>query len=587
MAVVFMAGASLGACSLTDILKGTQTHYTITGQTEDEATRDYLNTIMEERLAERAKTLSDDESERAGQEEYIEQIVRTDLLKALHAKGYYNARIQYSDADQPLTGQYTVDYGPQFTIATLDVVPGLYQSFLNQDIAKAGDSLDAQHILTAQADMANKIQKGRCYFSLSVENEVYLNQARHTGDVTLRVDAGEEGKFGPTSYQGNTQVKDSYLRKLIPWKDDTCFRREKLEDYKTALLQSGLFAKADIILPEAPDEDGSVPITVDLRERAHRSLSAGLTYYSDEGPGILLGWEHRNLLGEAEKLSASLGVSSLKQSLDFSFVKPYFLRKDQNLSLNSSLRRQDTDAFTEIGMDVGGALTRSFGKHTSASTGVNLGITRIDDEAKNEQRTYGLISFPQTLSYDTRNDKLDPVKGLFLTAGLEPFLDAFGESDPFIKSQMTASSYLSLNKANSVVLAGKAGIGSIAGADIDSIPATKRFYAGGGGSVRGFGYQEVGPQRNGDPTGGLSLVNFSLEMRTKFTDKFGGVAFLDGASVSEDSVPDFQNIAMGAGVGVRYYTGFGPIRFDIATPLTQKDNLDQNYQFYISIGQAF
>lgn len=586
-AMVLSLGLLLSACSLTDILKGTDTHYTLSGETNDAETDEYLNTIMQERLAERTKTLSDDPDERARQEDYIERIVRTDLLKALRAKGYYRARIQYEDAGTPLAGTYTITYGPRFTINTLDVQPEMYNSFLRRDIVDSGEILDAQKVLAAQADLANKIQKGRCYFSLSVENEVYLNRDNASADVLLNVDAGKEGHFGPLVFTGNNTVHESYLRKLVPWEKNGCFRREKLEEYKTALLQSGLFAKADVVLPESPDENGSVPITMDMRERAHRTLSAGLTYYSDEGPGALFGWEHRNFLGEAEKLSAKLGISALKQSLDFNFVKPYFIRKDQNLSLNGSLRRQDTDAYVETGIDAGAALTRDFTRHLSGSTGVSFSVTRIDDEAEEEKKTYGLISFPQSLVYDTRNDTLDPVKGILLTGGIEPFIDALGESDPFIKGQMTGSTYLSLHPRDRLILASKVGVGSIWGADIENIPATKRFYAGGGGTVRGFGYQEVGPQKDGDPTGGLSMVNFSLEMRGKVTDKFGAVAFVDGATVTEESAPTFEDVAVGAGIGIRYYTDFGPLRFDIAVPLTQKDDLERNYQFYISIGQAF
>ncbi len=586
-AIIISLGLYLSACSLTDILKGVDTHYALSGETQDSETTEYLNTILQDRVADRTKTLSDDPEERARQEDYIERIVRADLMKALRAKGYYRARVQYEDGNAPLTGTYQVNYGPQFKISTLDVQPELYESFLRRDIIGDGDVLDAQRVLAAQADLKNKIQRGRCYFSLSIDNEVYLNRDNATADVFLNVDAGQEGHFGPLAFQGNERVHDTYLKKLVPWKKGDCFRREKLEDYKTALLQSGLFAKADIILPDGPQEDGTVPVTMDLRERAHRSLSAGLTYYSDEGPGAVFGWEHRNLLGEAEKMTAKLGVSTLKQSLDLDFVKPYFIRKDQNLSLNSSIRRQDTDAFIETGIDAGAAITRDFTKHLSGSTGVSMSVTRIEDETDEEKKTYGLISFPQSLVFDTRNDTLDPKKGFFITGGMEPFVDTFGESDPFIKAQLTGSTYLSLHPRDILILASKLGIGSIWGADIENIPATKRFYAGGGGSVRGFGYQEVGPQKDGDPTGGLSMVNFSLEMRGKVTEKFGAVAFIDGATVTEESTPTFENVAVGAGVGVRYYTDFGPLRFDIAVPLTQKNDLERNYQFYISIGQAF
>lgn len=589
---LLLAGCSVVAgCSLGNILRGeVKADYALQGVEKDEETAAYLKTILDERVAEKTKTLGDEKDDaelRARQENYIEQTIRTDLLKALHARGYYAADVFFSGTDKPLSGAYNVEYGPQYTISSLDVVPDWYLDALSPNAPKTGDILDAENILVAQTALQNVIGRDHCYFNFSVTNRVRLDRIRNTGAVELVTDAGREGNFGPLVFHGNGSVR-SYLRRLIPWKEGDCFRREKIESLKTTLLQSGLFAQADIILPEdGPAADGSVPMTLSLKERAQRTISTGLTYYSDEGLGGILGWEHRNFLGAAEKFKAELNISMLKQSLGADFSKPYFLREDQTLSLNTELRRQDTDAFEEYAIDAGGALSRKFGRHLSGSTGIKLSLLRINDHTLDTSETYGLVSAPQSLSYDTRDDRLDPKKGVNISLAGEPFFDILGEADPFFKLQFTGSGYLTFGQNDLVTLATKAGLGSIQGADIDGIPATERFYAGGGGSVRGYGYQEVGPKRNGDPTGGLSLATLSLELRTRFTEKFGGVAFVDAGSVSEESAPNFKDMAVGAGVGVRYYTSFGPIRFDIATPLTQKEDLDQNYQFYISIGQAF
>lgn len=561
--------------------------YSLTRKEDDKDSSDYLQKVLDERLGEKVKTLSKEQDVRARQEEYIEETTRIDLLKALHAKGYYNARIRLNQGKESFSGQYEIDYGPRFRISSVRLYPDQYTVNLNEKNIQPEMVLDAEAVLLAQDRLSQNIQKDRCYFSLDVKNEVYLDQNDYKGQVNFLVETGNEGQFGKTSFKGNDSVKEAYLRKFIPWKEGDCFRREKLESYKTSLLQSELFSRADIILPESPEKDGSVPVSIDLRERAQRSISAGLTYYSDEGPGMILGWEHRNFFGSAEKLKADLSLSLLKQSLDFDFNRPYFLRNDQSLSLTGALRRQNTDAYDELGLNSGIAVNRNFTKFLSASTGFDFSVTRIDDKTDNSSSTFGLFSAPQTLSYDTRDDKLDPHGGWNLIAGAQPFFDLLGESDPFFKMQFSGSGYLSLGTTADLVLAGKAGLGSLWGADLETIPATERFYAGGGGSVRGYGYQEVGPQKDGDPTGGLSLVDFSVEMRSKFTDTWGGIVFVDGASVTESSSPEFSDFAVGAGIGFRYYTGFGPIRFDIATPLTQKERLEQNYQFYVSIGQAF
>lgn len=579
----------VGGCSVSEIFKSVKTDYALQGEAADPETGKYLRTILDERVAEKTKTLkSDDDPDlRSRQESYIGQTVRADLLKALHAKGYYAAKVSFADGEKPLSGVYEIEYGPRFTIASIVAEPDSYSAQIPEGAARPGAPLDAEAVLAAQAGLYNAVQKDRCYFSLDVGNEVYLDKANHTGAVRLAVDAGREGKFGSVVFRGNGRVKESYLRKLLPWKEGQCFRTEKLESYKTALLQSGLFSRAEVVLPEEPGENGEVPVTLELKERAARTLSAGLSYYSDEGPGGVLSWEHRNLLGAAEKFRPALNLSMLRQSLDLDLTKPFFIRNDQSLALHSSLRRQDTDAFEEFALDLGGSIQRKFGHHLTGSTGVDVSLVRITDQTEKTGKTFGLLSAPQTLNYDTRDDPLDPRKGWNLSAAAEPFFDILGEGDPFFKTQFTGSGYLFLGTGADIVIAGKANIGGLWGAALENIPATERFYAGGGGTVRGYGYQEVGPQKDGDPTGGLSLAAASLELRMKFTDKIGGVAFVDAGSVGEDSMPSFSDPAIGAGAGVRYYTSFGPVRFDIATPLTQKEDLDRNYQFYISIGQAF
>lgn len=563
-------------------------NYRIEGISDDRQTEEYLKSVLKDRLSQDLPESEDAELSKR-RESYREQTIKADLQKAMQAKGYYDARIEFRDDEKELSGDYLIEPGMKYKISSIRTDPENFQPELINRNVKAGDILDAEKVLGQQQAILQKIQKNGCYFNLEVRNEVILDKVNHTGAVSYVIEAGEQGHFGPVHFTGLKSVKASYLNKMIPWKEGDCYRRGQIENFKAALLESGLFSRAEAALPEAPLEDGSVPIEMKLSERAHRTIRAGISYYTDEGLGMLLGWDHRNFFGAAEKLTTELSLSRLKQSFDIDFLKPYFLRRDQSLSLNTALRRQDTDAFEEFGFDIGSDINRKFNKYLSGSTGVALTLTRIEDKGVDEeQKTFGLISFPNSLNFDNRNDKLDPKTGWLLTAAVEPFYDALGESDPFLKSQIGASTYFDFGTSSNTVLAARVNMGNIIGGNVENIPSTERFYAGGGGSVRGFGYQEIGPKdEEGDPVGGRAFVTTSTELRFKFTKTLGGVAFVDAGSVTEEIYPDFSNMAVGAGIGARYYTSFGPLRFDIATPLTQKENLDQNYQFYISIGQAF
>lgn len=571
-------------------LTSEKTHYSVSGGGGDDDLYSYLDKILDDRLEEELEQ-SGDAGVDARRETYREQMIRVDLVKALQAKGYYDGKVEYEDdPEKPFTGEYRIEPGVAYTIKDIRIEPEEFAELFHSDLVTTGTILNAEDVLAAQRNLSRDIQKDHCYFALNVKNAVILDRDDQTGTIHFIVDAAAEGNFGPLTFTGPSRVKLSYLNQLVPWKEGECYRQEKIEQLRATLLESGLFVKADAILPDAPDADGSVPVQIVLQDRAHRTIRAGASYYTDEGPGISFGWEHRNFFGAAEKLSTSLNLSAIKQSLEASLLKPLFLRKDQSLSLNTALRRQDTDAFEEIGFDIGGNIIRKFNKRLTGSTGVKLSLTEIteDNNLQNESVLYGLVSLPNSLTFDNRNDALDPHRGWLLSASVTPFIDVLGESDPFLKLQLGASTYLSFDEDHRYILALRAAYGSILGAGRFDIPSTERFYAGGGGSVRGYGYQEVGPKdSDGDPLGGRSMVTGSAEMRVKFTDTIGAVAFVDAGSVSDNSFIATDDLAIGAGVGLRYYTGFGPLRFDVATPLTQKDDLDQSYQFYISIGQAF
>jgi len=154
-----------------------------------------------------------------------------------------------------------------------------------------------------------------------------------------------------------------------------------------------------------------------------------------------------------------------------------------------------------------------------------------------------------------------------------------------VKVQAQASGYWPVGPGT--VLAARVKVGSILGGSIPEVPTDRRFFAGGGGSVRGFSYQGVGPQlSDGTPTGGLSLFESSFEVRQHVSGPWGVAAFVDAGSLGQIVVPNFNHVSIGAGVGVRYDLGFGPIRVDVATPLNREHG-DPVVQVYLSIGQSF
>ena len=201
------------------------------------------------------------------------------------------------------------------------------------------------------------------------------------------------------------------------------------------------------------------------------------------------------------------------------------------------------------------------------------------------RRTYFIGALPTTLSYDGSDDLLDPTRGFRLSGRLSPELSLEGNAFGYARVQVDASAYRTV--ATGAVLAGRVRLGTIAGAPRDAVAPSRRFYAGGGASVRGYSYQGIGPRDpNNVPIGGRSLAEFSIEARVKAFGNFGLVPFLDGGNISTGTLPSFTDLRFGAGVGVRYYSNFGPIRIDVGTPLNPQRG-DARVAVYVSLGQAF
>src|SRR3546814_21022 len=193
-------------------------------------------------------------------------------------------------------------------------------------------------------------------------------------------------------------------------------------------------------------------------------------------------------------------------------------------------------------------------------------------------------ALPGELGYDTSDDLLDPRNGLRARLRLSPEASVQTCALPIFRGTFDLSGYYGVS--NDLVIAARTRLGSIIGSGRTDIAPSRRLYAGGGGSVRGFGYQELGPRdMDNDPLGGRSVNEFALEARYRFGN-FGIVPFVDAGQVYRSSYPQFSDIRFGVGIGGRYYTNFGPVRVDGAVPINRRPG-ESRYTLYIGIGQAF
>ncbi|MES2034505.1 MAG: BamA/TamA family outer membrane protein, partial [Pseudomonadota bacterium] len=263
----------------------------------------------------------------------------------------------------------------------------------------------------------------------------------------------------------------------------------------------------------------------------------------------------------------------------------------------TAIYNEQTDAYDAAGVSANADVTRRFGRTaffggaaSFVTAGVSLDATRSAQKIKvggivfkDEEQDVFTAAVLGAFALDRSNDPLDPVRGWRIEGRAEPTGTVGDIQALYLKVQAQGSMYFSLDDEAKTVLAGRLKLGTIQGADLDQVATPRRFYSGGGGSIRGYAWQAVGPRYvDNTPTGGLSLIESSFEVRRRITERWGAVAFVDAGTVGSDAFPGAEDIAVGVGVGVRYNLGFGPIRADIAVPLNKRDN-DADFQIYISI----
>ena len=515
---------------------------------------------------------------------------------ALRSEGYYGGTVDYSldTAVEPPAIVIQVSPGEPYllnTYKTTFVGPHAGELEPFDDPAALGVELEqparAPRILGAHKIILRRLARiGRPHATIENQDAI-VDHAEATMEVELFVDPGPEADFGPLTFSGNRDVKESYLQTLAQWEPGTLYDRRRIEKLRRAINSTGLFDSIKIDPAKEIDEKGEIPIHVTLVEGKHRSIGLGASFSTDEGAGGEIFWEHRNIFGAHETLTLSAEGTQVRQELGADFRKPHFWAFDQSLVSNASLRRNDSEAFKEESINGYVGLERQLDEHWYIAGGVSLELTMLDDN-EGDPEEFFLFGLPLSAHRDTTDNPLHPTEGSRLSFATTPYFGTIQKEVVFLVNNVGGSAYYSPFEDDSVILAARARLGSILGGRSETIPASKRFYAGGGGSIRGYEFQTVGPlDDDGDPEGGRSVIELSAEVRYQLTETIGVVPFIAGGNVFDDIYPDpTQNLQWAAGLGLRYFTAIGPIRLDVGFPLNPRDR-DDFFQFYVSLGQAF
>jgi len=538
---------------------------------------------------------------------------------ALRSRGFYDARATATIDNRPvgepaaldaidahpeaeaLSFAFTVDTGPRFKVDSVSVRGPTAASLPSIDMSKiglaVGDPADAGAIIAAQDGVLTEFRK-QGYALASVKREVVIDHATRGAEITFQVTTGPIARMGPVSFSGSEKINPAFLQRRVPFKEGELYDPTKVETLRGKLTSLGVFNAVSIRPASALNANGELPFEVQLTDRPPRSIGFGIAYETQLGFSVNGFWVHRNLFGEAESLRLTAELNHIGQGLTVTdtgfllradFRKPDWWLPGQDGRAMAEVVRAVLPAYFRNAVDGAVGVDRVISPVWTVRAGIAGDFSQERYVSNPVFQNYSLIGLPVTVLMNLANSDLDPTRGWRLQLDATPWFDIGPNNDFFAMLRLTGRTYFDLGEPGRSVLALRASFGSEPSSNVANIPPSKLFYAGGGGSVRGFVYQSAGPRDAfNNPLGGASVVEANVEFRQRLFKSFGAVAFVDAGSAYPGMVPDFSLFGprVGAGVGARYYTDFGPIRLDVGFPLNPQQG-DPGFTIYVSLGQAF
>ncbi|WP_417718896.1 autotransporter assembly complex protein TamA [Salipiger sp.] len=526
------------------------------------------------------------------------------LLETLYAAGYYGGTVSIridgrEAADIALLStpetvtrvDVTVTTGPKFKFGETNVAPvtpetEMPEGFKRGQTARApliGDAADAA-IEGWRAD-------GHAKAEIAAQR-VTANHVDHLINVNLRVAPGPELRFGRLVTVNDSYVRTAALRRIAGLPSGERFDPDELKRVSNRLTRTGAFSSVTLREAETPNADGTLDIELTVTDAKPRRFGFGAELSSLEGLTLSTFWLHRNVAGGAERFRIDAEVSDISNSVDgidasitARLEVPGAVGPDTDAYFQAAISREREPAYDLDSLELAAGLTRRYNEDLTAEIGIGYQFSKTKDDLGT--REFHLVTLPLSLTYDKRDNDLDPRNGYYISADATPFADVAGDGGSGLRLYGDLRGYYGLGEADRTVLAGRLQIGSVIGPSITETQPDFLFYSGGAGTVRGQPYQSLDIDLGGGiSSGGLSFIGFSGEIRQDVGKSFGVVAFADIGYVGEDQVPGSNgDWHAGAGLGVRYQTGLGPLRFDVAAPVG--GDTGKGVQIYLGIGQSF
>jgi translocation and assembly module TamA len=514
----------------------------------------------------------------------------------LRSEGYYGATVTPQASETPLTARLVIAPGPLFSFAAprlsyenatpeADAAQAVEQAIA---LVRSNEPARAATVLQAEADALAALQQHGYADAVALERRVVVDHSSAEVEAAFNFNAGALARLGGVRAEPDGILRPGFLDDLRNWRTGEIYTPKALARLRRDLTATGAVSLASTSLAPV-NESGLRDVIVNLEPARRNAYEIGVSYSTTEGAGVQAEWTRRNLTGRADSLTIAATLAEMQQGLSIALTRPHAAGLGHAATFGAAVSREAIEAYTREGAAIFASVDASARLRTATSYGVRLSSDQYDDVVGGVTDALVLSGFGEW-RHDTTEFTLDPRDGSVTEFRIEPSVSAGDETLAFVRALAEGRIYESFGDDDRLTLAARARAGwleAVSG-DPDDVPPDRRFYAGGGGSVRGYEYNSIYPAERdllGLTPGGQGLLEASAEARWRFTDRWGAAAFVD-AGTAFDQWSEAADLSWGAGFGVRYDLGFAPLRVDIAFPLDEDERSD-DFALYISLGQAF
>lgn len=526
------------------------------------------------------------------------------LLGALYAQGYYSGVIQILVDGREAAGIPALDAPSQIREITVTVTPGPAFSFARAQAAPlaAGTTLP-EGFAVSQPAKSGVISEAA---SAAVEGWRVIGHAKAdltgqtitadhraaTLSADLQIQPGPKLRFGALTVTGNERMRLNRVKAIAGLPEGEVFDPKEAEAAAERLRRSGVFRSVSLVEDADITSPDLLGFTAKVAEEKTRRYGYGAEIASSEGAEISAYWLHRNVFGGAERLRLEATVSEIgaqnsaaDYALGVTLERPATLSRDTTGTFEFRVEQENDESFTEDSAQIGIGFSHYFSEKLTARAGLEFAFFQLSTSAG--MTDFQLLSLPVGAIWDNRNSKTDATSGVYLDGEVAPYV-GFGGTESGVRISLDARTYRGFGENDKFTIAVRGQANAVLGPGINNVPSEFLTFSGGGGTVRGQPFESLSFPLGADDAeiGGTGFLGASIELRARLTKTIGVVGFADFGQIASDGLFGGQTKShAGAGIGLRYATGLGPIRLDVGGPIS--GDTGGGVQIYIGIGQAF